>query len=78
MELKRQRYRRSLIITDWAAWRRSDRYTFRNQPVGCTATIIYQMYQESGVEVKPQMAGLLCSAINFGYVTVPFTNLYDG
>ena len=36
---------------------------FRNQPVGCTATIIYQMYQESGVEVGPQMAGLLCSAI---------------
>lgn len=36
---------------------------FRNQPVGCTATIIYQMYQESGVEVDPQMAGLLCSAI---------------
>lgn len=36
---------------------------FRNQPVGCTATIIYQMYQESGVEVEPQMAGLLCSAI---------------
>ena len=36
---------------------------FRNQPLGCTATIIYQMYQESGVEVEPQMAGLLCSAI---------------
>ena len=36
---------------------------FRNQPVGCTATIIYQMYQESGVEVDPQIAGLLCSAI---------------
>ncbi len=36
---------------------------FRNQPVGCTATIIYQMYQEKGVEVTPQIAGLLCSAI---------------
>ena len=36
---------------------------FRNKPVGCTATIIYQMYQESGVEVDPQIAGLLCSAI---------------
>ena len=36
---------------------------FRNQPVGCTATIIYQMYQESGVDVDPQIAGLLCSAI---------------
>ena len=36
---------------------------FRNQPLGCTATIVYQMYQENGVEIKPQIAGLLCSAI---------------
>ncbi len=36
---------------------------FRNQPVGCTSTIVYQMYQEQGVAVEPQMAGLLCSAI---------------
>ena len=36
---------------------------FRNQPVGCTATIIYQLYHESGVEIEPQIAGLLCSAI---------------
>ncbi len=36
---------------------------FRNQPVGCTATVIYQMYQENDVTVTPQMAGLLLSAI---------------
>lgn len=36
---------------------------FRNQPVGCTSTIIYQMYQEYGIEVEPKIAGLLCSAI---------------
>ena len=36
---------------------------FRNQPVGCTATIIYQMYRERGVEIDPDIAGLLCSAI---------------
>ena len=36
---------------------------FRNQPLGCTATIVYQMYQENGIEIKPQIAGLLCSAI---------------
>ena len=36
---------------------------FRNQPVGCTATIVYQMYQESAVEVDPTNAALLCSAI---------------
>ena len=36
---------------------------FRNQPLGCTATIIYQMYQEAGVKVEKKIAGLLCSAI---------------
>lgn len=36
---------------------------FRNQPLGCTATIIYQMYREAGVEVDRTIAGLLCSAI---------------
>lgn len=36
---------------------------FRNQPLGCTATIIYQMYQETGVKVEKKIAGLLCSAI---------------
>ena len=36
---------------------------FRNQPVGCTATIIYEMYMENGVELEPKIAGLLCSAI---------------
>ena len=36
---------------------------FRNQPLGCTATIIYQIYKESGVEISKKIAGLLCSAI---------------
>lgn len=36
---------------------------FRNQPLGCTATIIYQMYKENGVEIEPYIAGLLCAAI---------------
>ncbi len=36
---------------------------FRNQPVGCTATIIYQMFGEKGVEIPPKIAGLLCAAI---------------
>lgn len=36
---------------------------FRNQPLGCTSTIIYQMYQEKGVEVEKKIAGLLLSAI---------------
>ncbi len=36
---------------------------FRNQPVGCTATIIYQMYEEEKIPIDKQTAGLLCSAI---------------
>ncbi len=36
---------------------------FRNMPVGCTCTIIYQMYQENGVEIDKSTAGLMLSAI---------------
>ena len=36
---------------------------FRNQPVGCTATIVTQMYDEQGVEIRPQIAGLMLAAI---------------
>lgn len=36
---------------------------FRNQPVGCTATIVSQMYEENGVKINAAMAGILCSAI---------------
>lgn len=36
---------------------------FRNQPVGCTSTIIAQMYRENNVEIEPKMAGVMCSAI---------------
>ena len=36
---------------------------FRNQPLGCTATIIFQMYQENQIEITKKIAGLLCSAI---------------
>lgn len=35
----------------------------RNQPVGCTSTIIYQMFIENDVEIPAHIAGLLCSAI---------------
>ncbi len=36
---------------------------FRNQPLGCTATIIFQMYQENNVEIDKKIASLLCAAI---------------
>ncbi|MBQ8316704.1 MAG: putative manganese-dependent inorganic diphosphatase [Lachnospiraceae bacterium] len=36
---------------------------FRNQPLGCTATIIYEMFTETGIDIPANIAGLLCSAI---------------
>lgn len=36
---------------------------FRAQPLGCTSTIIYQMYIEQKVDIPKEIAGLLCSAI---------------
>lgn len=36
---------------------------FRNQPVGCTATIINQMFEEQGIYIPKNIAGLLCAAI---------------
>ena len=36
---------------------------FRNQPVGCTATIIYDMYRENQITPDKTTASLLCAAI---------------
>lgn len=36
---------------------------FRNMPVGCTSTIISQIYFEQGMRPSRQAAGLMCSAI---------------
>ncbi len=36
---------------------------FRNQPVGCTSTIIYMMFQEKKMEIPADIAGMMCSAI---------------
>ncbi|PTG92175.1 manganese-dependent inorganic pyrophosphatase [Staphylococcus chromogenes] len=36
---------------------------YRAEPVGCTATILYKMYNERGYEIKPEIAGLMISAI---------------
>ena len=37
--------------------------SFRNQPVGCTGTIMYQIYGEQKLEIPQKIAGLLCAAI---------------
>lgn len=36
---------------------------FRNQPVGCTATIMYQIYKEHNLKIPKDIAGILCAAI---------------
>lgn len=36
---------------------------FRAQPLGCTATIIYQMFQERKIDIPEKIAGLMCAAI---------------
>lgn len=36
---------------------------FRNQPLGCTATIITNIYKENRVEIPQNIAGILCAAI---------------
>lgn len=36
---------------------------FRNQPVGCTATIVYSLYKEHKVVPNKTIASLLCAAI---------------
>ncbi len=36
---------------------------FRNEPVGATSTLIAEMYQEAGVAIPPDIAGVLLGAI---------------
>ena len=41
----------------------ADPLYYRAEPVGCSATILYKMYKERGFEIKPEIAGLMISAI---------------
>ncbi len=36
---------------------------YRAEPVGCTTTILKKIYEENGIEIKPEIAGLMISAI---------------
>jgi manganese-dependent inorganic pyrophosphatase len=36
---------------------------FRGEPVGCTCTIVYSMFHENGIEIPPDIAGVMASAI---------------
>jgi manganese-dependent inorganic pyrophosphatase len=40
-----------------------DPINFRSMPVGCTCTIIYNMYKENNVDIPKSMAGIMLSAI---------------
>ena len=37
--------------------------SYRAEPVGCTQTILYQLYQENGIEIDKKIATLMVSAI---------------
>ncbi|MGH2318847.1 manganese-dependent inorganic pyrophosphatase [Planococcus sp. SE5232] len=41
----------------------TDPLYFRAEPVGCTTTIILKLFKENGIEVPPNIAGLMLSAI---------------
>lgn len=41
----------------------SDPVYYRAEPVGCTATILNKLYKEHSVAIKPEIAGLMLSAI---------------
>jgi len=41
----------------------ADPLYYRAEPVGCTATILNKMYKENGVEIEPNIVGLMLSAI---------------
>ncbi len=36
---------------------------FRNQPLGCTSTIIYKLFKENEIEIPKEIAGIMCAAI---------------
>ena len=46
-----------------ADFQTSDPLFFMAQPVGCTATILYEVYKMNNVEISPTIAGLMLSAI---------------
>lgn len=49
---------------------------FRNVPVGCTCTIIYQMYRENGVELDRVHRRTAALRHPFGHPHVPQSHLH--
>lgn len=46
-----------------AEFHTSEPLYYTAMPVGCTATIIYEMYEQEKIEIEPKIAGLMLSAI---------------
>lgn len=46
-----------------ANFQTNDPLYYRAEPVGCTATILNKLFKENGVEIPPNIAGLMLSAI---------------
>ncbi len=52
---------------------------FRNQPLGCTATIIFQMYREQGLGDRQDHRRSALQCDHLRYASVPFSDLHtDG
>ena len=71
--MTRRRSWKLLTITVWALWRPCPPVMFRNQPVGCTGTIMYQIYQERNLDIPQNIAGLLCAGHYFRHSDVPLS-----
>ena len=52
-----------LTITVWGGLETSEPIYIRHEPVGSTSTIIASMHWRRGIEIAPQVAGLMLSAI---------------
>ena len=49
---------------------------FRNQPLGCTATIVYQMYREQKAPLDRGHGRPAVQRHHLGYAAVPLPDLY--
>ena len=49
---------------------------FRNQPLGCTSTIIYQMFGEKNIEIPQTYCRIVIVSDSVRHVNVPFSDLH--
>ena len=75
--MKKQRSWRSSTIIKLGTLQTMQPINFRNQPVGCTGTIMYQIYgeQKAGNPPEDRRTSLRCNY--FRYADVPFSYLHS-